>query len=150
MKQSLWKSVQIFGLFGLWLVAAFLLYSWYQSDYQIERSIIGLPREHNYDVPYRMTNGKLVLLTLAIMTAELVGLYLILRLWSYQRSIGRLLIALALFVVLLGLSSMEVIGTSHYVLFHWLWLFTVNFILVVCALISGSRMLGVKGRVQTS
>jgi hypothetical protein len=64
--------------------------------------------------------------------------------------IERLLIALALFAVLLGFSSTEVFGTSHYVLFHWLWLFIVNFILVVCALISGIRILAVKGRVQTS
>lgn len=150
MKQSLWKFVQNFGLIGLWLVAAFLLYSWYQSDYQIEQSIIGLPREHNYDVPYRMTNGKLVLLTLAVMAAELIGLYLILRPWSYRRSTERLLIALALFVALLSFSFMEVFGTSHYVMFHWLWVFFVNCILVVCALISGIRILAVKGRVQTS
>lgn len=150
MKQSLWKLVQIFGLPSLWLVAAFLLYSWYQSDYQIEQSIIGLPREHNYDVTYRMTNGKSVLLTLAVMTAELIGVCLILRPWSYRRSIGQLLIALALFAALLWFSSMEVFTTSPYVLFHWLWLFIVNFILVICALISGIRILFMQRRAQTS
>lgn len=142
--------MQHFGLFGLWLVALFVLYSWYQSDYQIEQSIIGLPREHNYDVPYRMTNGRLVLITSAVMTAELIGLYLILRPWSYKRSTGRLLIASMLFAVLLGGASMEVFGASHYVLFHWLWLLIVNFILVVCALIAGIRILAAKGQVQTS
>lgn len=150
MKPSLWKFARNFGLLGLWLVAAFLLYSWYQSDYQMEQSIIGLPREHNYDVPYRMTDGRLVLLTLAVMTAELIGLYLILRPWSYHRSIGRLLIALSLFVLLLGSSSMEVFGNSNYVMFHWLWLIIVNSILVACALIPGIRILTVKGRLQTN
>jgi hypothetical protein len=150
MKQSLRKFVQNFGLLGMWVVAAFLLYSWYQTDYQIEQSLIGLPREHNYDAPYRMTDWKLVLLTIAVITAELIGLYLILRPWSYYRSIGRLWLALALFVVLMSLSSLSIVGTSDYVLFHWLWLFIICCTLAACLLVSGISMLGVKGRMPST
>jgi hypothetical protein len=149
MRLSLWKFVRNYGLLILWLVAAFLLYSWYQSDYQLEHSIAGLPRERNYDVPYRMTDGKLVLLTLAIMTAELIILYLILRPWSYRHSSKHLLIALTLFMTLMLFSSLRVFGTNNYVMFHWLWLLTVNCVLIVCGIISGISILVMKGDIRT-
>jgi hypothetical protein len=146
MERSLLKLVKNFGLLVVWLVAAFLLYYWYQADYQIEQSQLGIARERNYDAAYRMSDGKLVLLTFAVITAEVMVLYLILRPWSYQRSIGRLLLALALILGLIGLSSLNVVGTSDYVMFHWLWLFIICCILVACALISGISMFVAKER----
>jgi hypothetical protein len=150
MRQSPWKFVRNYGLLILWLAAVLLLYSWYQSDYRIEQSTSNLPRERNYDAPYRMTNLKLVLLTFAVMTAELIILYLVLRPWSYALSIGRLLLASALFMVLLALSSMTVFGASNYVVFHGLWLLIVNCILVVCLVITGGSIAAEKRRTQTS
>ncbi|HEX8174642.1 MAG TPA: hypothetical protein VF543_05945 [Pyrinomonadaceae bacterium] len=146
MKQSFWKFVRNYGLLILWLAATFLLYSWYQSDYQIEQNIIGLSREHNYDEPYRMTNWVSVLLMVAVLTSELVILYLILRPWSYHGSIGRILLAMALFIMLLSLSLGEVFGISNYAVFHELWLLIVNCVLVLCILISGISMLVMKER----
>jgi hypothetical protein len=150
MRQPLWKFVRNYGLLILWLAAALLLYSWHQSDHQIEQSIINLPRERNYDAPYRMTDLKLVLLTFAVMTAEIIILYLILRPWSYPRSIGRLLLASALFMVLLILSSMTVFGASNYVVFYRLWLLVVSSILVAYSIILGISIAAEKGRMKTS
>jgi hypothetical protein len=136
MRHQLWTFVRNYGLLVLWLAAALLLYSWYQTDYQIEQSIINLPRERNYDEPYRMTDWKLMLLTFAVITVELIILYLILRPWSAQRSIGRLLLAPALFMLLLILSSTSILDASNYVAFHGLWLLLVSCVLVICTIIS--------------
>jgi hypothetical protein len=137
MRHPLWTFVRSCGLLVLWLAAALLLYSWYQNDYRIEQSIINLPREHNYDESYRMTDWKLVLLTFTVISAELIILYLILRPWSAQHSIRRLLLASTSFMLLLIISSMSILDASNYVVFHGLWLLTVSCVLVACTIISG-------------
>lgn len=126
------KFLRNFGLLGLWLAASLFIY----YNFRMESS--APPPERQY---FGRDDQHSVLLALGVMAFEVGVLYLILRPWSYRRSVARPLLALLLFVPWTFFSMVVAVHGGSSLFFHFWWVFLLVCALAVCLAVSGVALI---------
>ena len=120
------KIVKSYGLVLLWLVTALLMVRDDAND-PYNPSLEGTAR-------YGHNHQGALWQTLLLTVVELAVLYAILRPWSYRRSWGRAVAALALFLPMAAFSTLMTMHAGGIVSLHLLWLVAVLVVLFGAAL----------------
>ncbi|MEZ4452543.1 MAG: hypothetical protein R3B09_23970 [Nannocystaceae bacterium] len=126
---TLGQALRLGGLASLWFATAALMV----------RSVLGDPYDptRTGTAAYGHNHEGALLEGLVWTFTEMVILYAILRPWSYQRSWGRSLAALALLAPWTALSMVLTMHAGGVVVTHFLWLAILTVIVLVLALTSG-------------
>jgi hypothetical protein len=120
------KILQNYGLAFMWLVTAFLMV----------RDDLNDPYNPNLEgiASYGHNHQGALWQTMLITLLELAVLYAILRPWSYRRSWGRAVAALALFLPVAAFSMLMTMHAGGILSIHFFWLVAVLFVLFGAAL----------------
>jgi hypothetical protein len=133
LRSALGTSVRLGGLLLLWLlVVALMVNDWRLDPY--DPSVVA---EH----PYGHNHAGALLDGVRATLVELAVVYAVLRPWSYRRSWGRSLAALALLLPWTCFSVLIAIHAGGIAVLHLLWVAALLLVVVGCVVWSGAGAL---------